>query len=262
MTLVLVSLGAGLGLTSISPWPNEGASAKTFAITTGIGLIVVQWLAAGTGGYITGRLRTKWVGVHTHEVFFRDTAHGFLSWALATLVGSVFLASAASSVLGGGLDEAATVAGGAAQGGAQSAMQSSQSPMGVSGYDVDSLFRSDHPDQTANPQAADAQAARILASGISNGQVSQQDRAYLAQMVATRTGVAPADAQKRVDDVIAREQAAVVKAKQVADVARKATAKFAIFTALSMLIGAFIASAAAAYGGSLRDEPKQRLRTN
>jgi hypothetical protein len=251
MTLVLVSLGAGLGLTSISPWPNEGASAKTFAITTGIGLIVVQWLASGTGGYMAGRLRTKWVGVHTHEVFFRDTAHGFLAWALATLVGSVFLASAASSVLGGGTDAAATVAGGAAQGGAQSSMQSSS---GVSGYDVDSLFRSDHADQTANPQAVDAQAARILVSGIANGDVPAQDRTYLAQLVATRTGLSQADARKRVDDVVAREQAAVVKARQVADAARKAAAQFAIFTALSMLIGAFIASAAAAYGGSLRDE--------
>jgi len=256
VTLVLLSLGAGLGLTSISPWPNEGASAKTFAITTGIGLIVVQWLASATGGYMAGRLRTKWVGVHTHEVFFRDTAHGFLAWSLATLVGSIFLASAASSIVGGGVDAAATVAGGAAQGGAQSSMQGTSV---VSAYDVDSLFRSNHPDQPANPQAAssqteDAQAARILGYGLTNGGVSAQDRSYLAQLVATRTGLSQPDAQKRVDDVVAREQALVTKAKQEADAARKATAQFAIFTALSMLIGAFIASAAAAYGGSLRDE--------
>ena len=251
VTLVLVALGAGFGLTSISPWPNEGATAKTFAIATGIGLIVVQWLAAGTGGYITGRLRTKWVGLHTHEVFFRDTAHGFLVWALATFVGSVFLASAASSVVGGGVDAAATIAGGAAQGGTQGAMQS---PADFTSYDVDSLFRSDHADQAPNGQATEAQATRILGYGIANGGVSAQDRAYLAQLVASRTGLSPQDAQKRVDDVLAREQAAIVKAKQVADATRKATAEFAIFTALSMLIGAFIASAAAAYGGSLRDE--------
>jgi hypothetical protein len=247
LTLVLVSLGGGLGLTSISPWPNQGASAKTFAISTGIGLIIVQWLASGTGGYMAGRLRTKWVGVHTHEVFFRDTAHGFLAWALATLVGSVFLASAASSVVGGGIHAAATVASGAAQ----SAMESSKE---ASGYDVDSLFRSDHPDQNSTPQIVDAQAARILTSGIANGDVSAQDRSYLAQLVATRTGLSQVDAQKRVDDVVAREQAAVTKARQVADATRKATAQFAMFAALSMLIGAFIASAAAAYGGSLRDE--------
>jgi hypothetical protein len=80
------------------------------------------------------------------------------------------------------------------------------------------------------------------------------DRTYVAQLVAARTGISQADAEKRVDEVIARGKAAEVKVKQAADAARKATAEFAIFTALSMLIGAFIASAAAAYGGSVRDE--------
>jgi len=143
------------------------------------------------------------------------------------------------------------VADGAAQGGRQGAMQS---PTDFTSYDVDSLFRSDHADQAANSQGGEAQAARILGFGIANGGVSAQDRAYLAQLVATRTGVSPSDAQKRVDDVLAREQASVLKAKQIADATRKATAQFSIFAALSMLIGAFIASAAAAYGGSLRDE--------
>jgi hypothetical protein len=83
LTVVLTSLGAGLGLTTISAWPNSGAAVTTFTISAGIGLIVVQWLASALGGFITGRLRIKWTGVYTHEVFFRDTAHGFLSWALA-----------------------------------------------------------------------------------------------------------------------------------------------------------------------------------
>jgi hypothetical protein len=251
ITLVLVALGTGLGLSSISPWPNSGASATTFAVSTGIGLIVVQWLASATGGYITGRLRTKWVGVHTHEVFFRDTAHGFLTWALATAVGSVLFASAAASVFSGGVHAAATMAGGAAQAAGPAVAQAAS---GISRYDVDSLFRSDHPDPAANPQATDGQASRILASGLANGDVPAADRGYLAQLVAARTGITPTDAQKRVDDVIAREKAAEAKAKQAADAARKATSEFAIFTALSMMIGAFIASVAAAYGGSLRDE--------
>ena len=248
ITMVLAALGAGFGLLSVSPWPNSGASVTTFSIMTGIGLIVVQWLSAGTGGYITGRLRTKWAGVHTHEVFFRDTAHGFLMWALATVVGTLFLASAASSVISGGTRAAATVAGGAAQAATSAAASS------VSGYDVDSLFRSDKPDATANPQQGNAQATRILAQGITSGDVPPADRAYLAQMISNRTGISQPDAQKRVDDIIAREKAAEQKAKQVADAARKATADLAIFSALSMLIGAFIAAAAAAYGGGLRDE--------
>ena len=152
--------------------------------------------------------------------FLPRTAHGFLTWALATVTGIVLFASAASSIIGGGVHAAATVAGGAAQGAGQMV---SQAASGVSAYDVGSLFRSDRPDPAANPQTTNAQVTRILASGIANGDMPAADRAE-------------------------------VKAKQAADAARKATAEFAIFTALSMLIGAFIASAAAAYGGRVRDE--------
>jgi hypothetical protein len=244
LAVVLTSLGAGLGLTTISAWPNSGVSATTFTISAGIGLIIIQWLSSALGGFITGRLRTKWTGVHTHEVFFRDTAHGFLSWALATLVGTVLLAAATSSIVGGGVRAASTVAGGAAQAAASS----------VSDYSAEALFRSDRIDASTSNQEAAAQATRILANGVRNGEVSPADRTYLAQLVAAKTGIPQADAQKRVDDTIASTKEAETKARQAADAARKATATFAIFTALSLLIGAFVASAAAAYGGSLRDE--------
>ena len=244
LAVVLVSLGTGLGLTTISAWPNSGASVTTFTITAGIGLIVVQWLSAAFGGFITGRLRTKWVDLHTHEVFFRDTAHGFLSWALTTIVGTVLLAAATSSIVGGGVRAASTMAGGAAQ-----AVTS-----GVSGYAVDSLFRSDHVDASTSNQDVAAQATRILANGVRNGDVPPGDRSYLAQLVAAKTGIPQADAQKRVDDTIATTKEAETKARQAADAARKASATFAIFTALSLMIGAFVASAAAAFGGSVRDE--------
>jgi hypothetical protein len=242
--VVLTSLGAGLGLTTVSAWPNAGAAATTFTIGAGIGLIVVQWLSSALGGFVTGRLRTKWTGLHTHEVFFRDTAHGFLSWALATIVGTLLLAAAASSVVSGGVRAAATTAGGAVQ-----AVTSS-----ISGYAVDGLFRSDHVDASTTTQDAAAQASRILANGIRTGNVSAADRTYLAQLVAAKTGISQADAEKRVDDTIASAKEAEVKARQAADAARKATATFAIFTALSLMIGAFVASAAAAYGGNVRDE--------
>jgi hypothetical protein len=244
LTVVLTSLGAGLGLTTISAWPNSGASVTTFTISTGIGLIVVQWLSSALGGFITRRLRTKWTGVHTHEVFFRDTAHGFLSWALTTIVGAALLAAAASSIVGGGVRAASTVAGGAAQ----------AATSGVSDYLVDSLFRSDHVDASASNQDVAAQASRILANGIRNGDVPPADRTYLAQLVAAKAGIPQADAQKRVDDTIASTKEAETKARQAADAARKATATFAIFTALSLMIGAFIACVAAAVGGNIRDE--------
>src|SRR6202012_3018660 len=130
------------------PWANAGVSATTFTIFAGIWLIVVQWLSSGLGGYITGRLRTKWTGTHTHEVFFRDTAHGFLTWALATVIGAALIATAASSAVGTGVKASSTVAAGAAQGAGDSG-----AAMGRS-YDVDGLFRSVTPDATGTGPAA------------------------------------------------------------------------------------------------------------
>jgi hypothetical protein len=240
-SVVLVALGLGLGFAVISPWPNAGATAATFTIIAGIWLIVVQWLSSGVGGFITGRLRTKWVNVHTHEVFFRDTAHGFLTWAVAALFAVFIVASGASSAVRTATQAAGAAASGATQGATRA-------------YDVDSLFRGQKPELASTDQQTQAETTRILARGVQNGDVPEGDRGYLADLVAARTGISHEDAQKRVDDVIAEEKAAETKARQIADAARKSASVVSIFTALSMLIGAFIASAAAAYGGSLRDE--------
>jgi hypothetical protein len=254
LSLILLALGSGLGLASVSPWPNSGASVTTFTIMTAIWLIVIQWLAAGVGGYVTGRLRTKWVGLHTHEVFFRDTANGFLTWATASVIGAAFLALAASSVVSGTTTMAARVASGAVAGATQAAATRPSGTMAdPTGYFVDSLFRSDHPNPNATDGDAPAQSTRILLNGMRNGGIPAPDKAYLAQLVSTRTGLSPADATKRVDEVIAQEDAAEAKVRQAADDARKAASKLSIFTALSMLIGAFIACAAAAVGGQQRD---------
>jgi hypothetical protein len=262
-TVLLVALGSGLGFASISPWPNSGASATTFTAATAIWFIVTQWVSSGAGGYVTGRLRTRWVGTHTHEVFFRDTAHGFVTWAVATVIVAMILASAAASMAGAGVHAAATLGSGAAQG----AMTQTQNgaPMGssmggatngsiVSPYDVDTLFRSATPDVNSSASDARAETARILAKGLPTGDVSAADRSYVSQLVAARTGISRADAQKRVDDVIAQLNVAQTKARQAADAARKAAAAAAICTALSMLIGAFIACIAAALGGHERDQ--------
>jgi len=241
ISVVLVLLGLGFGFAAISPWPGAGATAATFSIVGGIWLIVVQWLSSGIGGFVTGRLRTKWVNVHTHEVFFLDTAHGFLTWAVAALFGMLIVASVGSSVLGTATKAAGTAVAGSAQAAARA-------------YDVDMLYRGEKPELTASDQQTQMETTRILVRGIEAGGVSDSDKAYLVDQVAARTGVSHDDAQKRVDDVIAREKAAEAKAREVADAARKSASAVSIFTALSMLIGAFIASAAAAYGGSLRDE--------
>src|SRR6201985_2099145 len=177
--VVFTTLGAGLGLTTVSAWPGSGASITTFAISTGIGLIVVQWLSSALGGFVTGRLRTKWAGVHSHEVFFRDTAHGFLSWALTTIVGTALLAAATSSVIGGGGRAASTMDGGAARAATSS----------IAGYSVDALFRSDRVDASTSNQEVTAQATRILANGVRTGDVPPGDRTYLAHLVAAKAGI-------------------------------------------------------------------------
>jgi len=247
-SLLLVALGSGLGLASISPWRNDGASAMTFTVTAAIWLIVVQWIASGLGGYLTGRMRTKWVGTHTHEVFFRDTAHGFVTWAVATVITAIIVASAASAAISGGARAASSIASGAAQVGATAA----STAQGSSGeYEIDSLFRS----SSANAVSPDvrAEALRILVKGIGQGEISAADRAYLTELIAARTGISQSDAQQRLDSAIAQLKAAEVKAREVADAARKAASAASIFTALSMLIGAFIACVAAAIGGGQRD---------
>src|SRR6202049_3317726 len=109
VSLVLLALGSGLGFASISPWPGQGVTATTFAVTTAIWLIVMQWVSSGVGGYITGRLRTRWTGTHTHEVFFRDTAHGLVMWSVATVLVAAAVATSVFSAIEGG---AHVVAGG------------------------------------------------------------------------------------------------------------------------------------------------------
>jgi MFS family permease len=94
LSLVLFLLGTGLGLAAVSPWSREGISGTTAGVSTIIWITVVQLLASALGGYLAGRLRTRWVTVHTNEVFFRDTAHGFLAWAVATLLMATLLSSA------------------------------------------------------------------------------------------------------------------------------------------------------------------------
>jgi hypothetical protein len=248
-SLILLALGSGFGLTSVSPWPNSGVSVTTFTAMTAIWFVIVQWLSSGLGGYLTGRLRTKWVGVHTHEVFFRDTAHGLLAWAVAAVVGAAVLASAVSSLLSSGTHVAETVVSGTAAGAGQAAIQ--QNPFA---YYVDSLFRSDHPDANASSNDVRTETTRIFAEGVRNGDVTDADKTYLAQLVSARTGLSQADAEKRVSDVTGKIKAADAKARQVADAARKAGAYLSIYTGVTMLIGAFIAAVAAALGGRHRDE--------
>lgn len=252
IAFILTVLGAGFGLGSISPWPGQNPSATKFAIMGGIWLIIVQWISAGIGGYMAGRLGPEMATRHVHEIAFRDTARGIVAWAVAVVITATLLGAAASSLIGGTARSAATVAASAAQGSAQGAAQSND-PNRPSGYLVDTLFRKSTPDANVTPQDARGEATRILANDLKNGDVTQPDRAYLAQLVAARTGLSQDEAQKRVDSAIGQAQQAEQKAKEDADAARKAARNIAFFTAFSLLIGAFIAGVTAKIGGHHRD---------
>ncbi|RWX13710.1 hypothetical protein EHI42_20205 [Rhizobium hidalgonense] len=258
VTLILLLLGSGLGLTMVSPWSGQSSSLGTLGVTAAIWLVLVQWLSSALGGYITGRLRTKWAAVHTDEVFFRDTAHGFLSWALATVFVAGFLASSLTSLAGAG----AQAVGSAATAAGTAAASSATSPADLStSYFTDALLR---PDQaraaaTSNDAAATSEVSRILLNGAAQGQIPDDDKAYLATIVSARTGLSEADARTRVDTVLKRIDDAKVATQKAADEARKAASTTALLGSLSLLIGAFIASAAAAFGGSQRDEEEDLL---
>jgi hypothetical protein len=237
LTLVLLAFGTGLGLSVVSPWSGAGVSATTFKIGTGLYLIVIAMMASSVGGYVAGRLRTRWIGVHSDEVYFRDTAHGFIAWAFASVLGAVLLASPASSLIGG-------AASGAGQAAASAVSQSG--PM--DGY-VDTLMRSDTPasQNAGNAQDSRGEMARLFTSSLRNGgEFKPADRAYVSKVVAARTGLSQADAEKRVDEV-------VTQAKTDADAARKAAVQLAFWLTASLLLGAFCASLAATEGGGLRD---------
>jgi hypothetical protein len=246
-SLILLSLGAGFEFASVSPWADRGVSATTFSVTTAIWLIVTQWISACLGGYITGRLRTRWIGTHGHEVFFRDTAHGLVTWALATVVVAGIAASSFASLVGGGAHAAAQVAGA----GASSVVATANSP--AASYNVDKLFRSAR-DASGGANDAPAEAGHIAANAVLSGSLADADRAYLASLIEQRSGASPEDARRRVDEFVTTMNDAKTKAVEAADVARKVAAETAIYTALSMLIGALIASVSAALGGRLRDE--------
>jgi hypothetical protein len=266
VSIVLFTLGSGLGFSSISPWPNTGVSATTFGAAAAIWLILVQWIAAAFGGYIAGRLRTKWTGVHTDEVYFRDTAHGFVPWAVATAAMAALLSSGIASTASRTAQVAATVASGAAEGATQAASQNGgNAGTEALGYYADYLFRPAPGTPPAGGAAGPgpdprAESVRILTVDLASGEVPQADHDYLVQLVAAPTGLSQADAAKRVDDVIGQAKAAADKAKQAADSARKAAATFSYFLFFSLVVGAFIACVGAAIAGHARENAEARLR--
>jgi hypothetical protein len=247
LTLALLALGAGLGLSSVSPWGDSGVSLSTFNNISGAYLVIVAIMASAIGGYLAARLRTKWTGIHTNEAFFRDTAHGFVSWAFAAVLGASALASAATHIVSG----AASGMGAAASATVGQGVTPSQ-------IFVDKLFRAEgaasqpvagatQGTPAGGNEVARAEVNRLFVMSFRNGtELAPADRTYVARLVAAQTGMSQQDAERRVTEV-------VNEAKAAADDARREAAKMAFWMTAALIFGAFAASLAAVEGGQLRD---------
>ena len=280
LSLILLILGTGLGLSSISPWADSGTSATTMGVSTIVWITLTQLSASGMGGYLAGRLRTRWLAVHTDEVYFRDTAHGFLAWAIATLATATLLTSVIGSIIGGGVKAGASLASGLANATATSGAVMAR-PERITtanndngNYFIDLLFRKNvavstpvfnSSDSLANtstnitPTSTEntAEISRIFMMSMMAGALSPEDSRYVSQVVARRTGLTREEADTRVKNTYSRLQNnlrnAELATKQAADKARKASAYAALWLFISLLSGAFIASWMATFGGRQRD---------
>lgn len=248
LSLILLALGTGIGLSSVSPWSNVGASASTINNAAILWLIIIQIIASAMGGYLAGRLRTKWATIHTDEVYFRDTAHGFLVWAVGLVITASFLASAAASMVGGAGQVRATSF--STAGGAETVtdLPGGQN-LDPNEYFIDTLFRSDHPGPDRSDASVRAEAARIFAHALRQRNLSAADETYLAELVVAKTGLSRTDAGKRVSEVF-------VEIQRTVEIARKAVAHLSLWIFVALLIGAFCASYAATIGGRERDHVK------
>jgi len=285
LSLILLVLGTGLGFSAVSPWAHDGISGTTFSVSTILWITLTSLVASGIGGYISGRLRTRWASVHADEVHFRDTAHGLLSWAVATLATASLLTSVVSSIVSGAAQTGAALAGTAAAAGVTAAANTDGLKTDdMKNYYLDSLFRKavpadanaqaaapgmPAPTTPANPTAttndtppagsaaSKAEVARIYANALAAGSLPPEDARYVGQVVSQRTGLSQADAEKRAQDTFTTVQTklrdAETAARLAADKARKATAYGSLWLFVSLLIGAFVASLAAVFGGRQRD---------
>ena len=267
LSLILLILGTGLGLASVSPWVNEGVAATTFGVTSILWISFTQIVASGMGGYLAGRMRLRWTDTPPDEVYFRDTAHGFLAWAIASLATAAVLTGAVGAIVGAGVQAGATVAAGgataagAAAGQVVDASEGKPDTSANTAYFVDTLFRAGPSvpatEAPPTPAASAAQASGIMLNALRAGALPAEDAEYLGRLVAQRTGLDQAAARQRVTDTFTRLQTqardAEAAAKEAADKARKASAYGALWLFVSLLIGAFCASVAATIGGRQRD---------
>lgn len=256
ISFLLLTFGGAIGLSLTSPWPQAGARLWVVAFAVMWWMVAVQIGSFAAGGYLAGRMRSRWGTATTPESQFRDSVHGLMVWAVGVLMGAVVL-----GIVGAGTAKTAAQSASVVAAGATSAVGAKT--MGPADYAVDILLRP-QPGAPASPieskpsqsddAALRAEAGRIFTTSIGNSAISQRDYDYLTQVVAARTGLPPADAQKRVQSAVTEARDLEVKAREQADKARKSALITAFMAAASLLISLVAATTAAAAGGRHRDE--------
>jgi hypothetical protein len=269
ISVVLLTFGAALGLSVVSPYPYAGISAKGLAVLTGTYVALVTVASFGAGGYLAGRLRAPWptaTGPEAAESHFRDGSYGFAVWALGVLLGSALAVSGVGGVLKAAVHTTTTVAAAGTAGAASNPAAGAalnRLSMEPTDFAVDRVLApgpgggAPAPAGAAPaPTRADLAApiARTFAANLDNPQLNAADRTYLVQLVMQQTGMPQADAEKRVDTAFTDLKAAEQKARDAAERARKATLIAAFLAAATLAIGCAAACAAASLGGRHRDE--------
>lgn len=286
ISIVLLTFGAALGLTIVSPYAYAGISAKGLAVLAATYAVLVHVGAFAAGGYLAGRMRSPWSGGDVVEQHFRDGGHGFAVWALGVVVGATVMASGIGSLLSAAATGTTAIAAAGTAGAASNpalahmgrdAMGPSGNRMQFADSAVDRLLApapaaaAPAPTPTPLGTTADptpvrppaaplprgeiaAPLARTLVANLGNSSLDARDRTYLAQLVAQQTGLPQADAEKRVDDAYSQLKAAEQKARDAADQARKATLLAAFLAAAALAVGCAAACGGAAMGARHRDE--------
>ena len=259
ISLLLLTFGTAVGFSFENFQTGDYGNPVFLGIAAALWLLWVQISSFMAGGYLTGRLRHRYPNTTEHEVDVRDGAHGLLVWAGALVIGAIIVSGeigAAANAVGGAVSTATVAASNAADGAV---------PTDPNAYFVDTLFRNDAPATagtaampvggTGNAANSDyrAETSRILLNA-GTGEVSDTDKTYLATLVARNTGLDQAQAEERVNTVLAQVEDAKAKAAAAAETARKVTVIGAFVTAASLLLSAAGAYWAASMGGRHRDE--------
>jgi hypothetical protein len=234
LSLLLIAFGSAIGLSIASSSPTWRDASPALAVGSGIYLLLTAITSFGLGGYVAGRLRERWhAAAHSSVVEFRDGVHGVLAWAIAVVVSGVIIAASVAGVASKAVEPASSSAATAGE--------------PVIAYELDRLLRTERRVAEADLTYTRAEAGRILLAATGRQGISPEDRSYLARLVASKTGIAAPDAERRVDVAITAATTAVHKARRSAVI-------LGFSTAASLLLGAVAAWYAACAGGRHRDE--------